>query len=133
MEDAVRLFEALVGPDPADNHTLAQLNLTLPANYTQFLQRGALAGARIGVLRQISELQEGDAEVSALFQAALGALGQAGAVLVDDFRIGGNRLGADWDANRGGQGPAIGAPAALPQDQGWSHRSRVNGSKLPDG
>jgi hypothetical protein len=108
----VRVFEAMVGPDPLDNHTLAQLNLTLPANYTQFLTSGGLAGARVGVLRQISELPGADGEVSALFQAALGALGQAGATLVD-FRIAGNLLGSDWDADRGGEGPAIGEAAGL--------------------
>lgn len=39
---------------------------------------------------------------------ALGALRQAGATLVDNFRIRGNRLGLEWDANRGGEGPATG-------------------------
>lgn len=29
-------------------------------------------------------------------------------MLVNDFHITGNALGRDWDANRGGQGPALG-------------------------
>ena len=31
-----------------------------------------------------------------------------GATLVDDFHIQGNQYGQDWDANRGGFGPALG-------------------------
>lgn len=32
----------------------------------------------------------------------------AGAVLIDGVHLTGNRLGRDWDANRGGLGPALG-------------------------
>jgi hypothetical protein len=32
----------------------------------------------------------------------------AGATLVDGFRIQGNQYGRDWDAGRGGVGPALG-------------------------
>ena len=55
-----------------------------------------------------SNLPEADSAIQQLFELALGALRQAGATLVDNFAIQGNSYGQDWDAARGGQGPAIG-------------------------
>src|SRR4051794_26760348 len=53
----------------------------LPANYTQFLNRDGLRGARIGVPRQgIDGIQ---AQTAAVFDAALDTMRTAGAVLVD--------------------------------------------------
>ncbi|KAL4859438.1 Zinc finger CCCH domain-containing protein 40 [Chlorella vulgaris] len=107
--DAVRVLDGMAGPDPSDPLAPLLVNVSLPLNYTQFLQGPAgLAGARIGVLRQISGLPGADSGIQRLFEDALGALQQAGASLADDFRIVGNSLGRDWDANRGGLGPAIG-------------------------
>lgn len=109
VEDAVRVLDGMAGPDPSDPLAPLMVNVSLPLNYTQFLQGPAgLAGTRIGVLRQISGLPGADNGIQRLFEDALGALQQAGASLADDFRIVGNSLGRDWDANRGGLGPAIG-------------------------
>lgn len=85
------------------------LQATLPANYTQFLDPAGLRGARVGVLRQVSELPGTHPAIAALFEAALLALQRGGATLVERFAVRGNRLGLDWDAGRGGEGPAIGA------------------------
>jgi hypothetical protein len=59
-------------------------------------------------LPSCSNLPEADSAIQQLFELALGTLRQAGATLVEDFVIQGNSYGQDWDAARGGQGPAIG-------------------------
>src|SRR5215471_2628832 len=51
VEDAVAVFQVIVGEDPDDPVTAASRGRTIP-NYGQSLQRDALKGARIGVLRQ---------------------------------------------------------------------------------
>jgi hypothetical protein len=60
------------------------------------------------LLPSCSNLPEADSAIQQLFELALGTLRQAGATLVEDFVIQGNSYGQDWDAARGGQGPAIG-------------------------
>lgn len=84
------------------------VQVTLPSDYTQFLNLSALQGARIGIFTQISDLPGGDPEIHDMFITAVRDLRAAGAVLVDDFRIIGNSLGLDWHANRYGDGPALG-------------------------
>ncbi|KAI7836709.1 hypothetical protein COHA_009485 [Chlorella ohadii] len=109
VEDAVRVFEGMVGPvDPADPLSRLLQNVSLPTNFTQFLNATALKGVRIGVFRQISQLPGADPEILGLFEDALRSLRLGGATLVDQFTITGNRLGLDWDADKGGDGPAIG-------------------------
>jgi amidase len=49
-------------------------------NYSQFLNRDGLKGARIGVMRQFAGVHE---EIDALFSRALDALRAAGAIIVD--------------------------------------------------
>ena len=88
-----------LAPSPFPTHPP---QVSLPDNYTQFLDPGVLAGARIGVLSQISTLPGADPGVQALFDQALAAIAQAGATLVDNFNITGNRYGLDWQANRWG-------------------------------
>jgi amidase len=56
----------------------------LPTDYTQFLARGTLRGARIGVDRRyFGPVYGGGPDVVALAEAALDALRELGAVLVD--------------------------------------------------
>lgn len=55
VEDAVRLFQATVGVDPADNNTSLQSNATIPANYTQFLDpNGLRVGPSFGASARLS-------------------------------------------------------------------------------
>jgi amidase len=53
----------------------------IPANYTQFLSANGLAGARIGVTRQ--GIDDASAFTAAVFDDALAAMTDAGAILVD--------------------------------------------------
>ena len=54
VADAVAVLEVIVGQDPADPVTFESEG-QVPENYRQFLDAGALQGARIGVLRQLFE------------------------------------------------------------------------------
>ena len=54
VADAVAVLEVIVGQDPADPVTFESEGL-VPESYRQFLDAGALQGARIGVLRQLFE------------------------------------------------------------------------------
>ena len=54
VADAVAVLEIIVGQDPADPVTFESEG-RVPDNYRQFLDAGALQGARIGVLRQLFE------------------------------------------------------------------------------
>ena len=86
MEDAVAVFQVVVGEDPDDPTTTAARGR--PAvNYAASLVRDGLKGARIGVLRQAYERETTDAEVVQVFTAALEDLRRAGAVVVDPARV----------------------------------------------
>ena len=54
VADAVAVLEVIVGQDAADPVTFESEG-RVPENYRQFLDAGALQGARIGVLRQLFE------------------------------------------------------------------------------
>ena len=86
VEDAVRVFEVIAGYDPADPMTEKCKDL-VPDNYTQFLQADGLKGARLGVLRQLSNRAGADSGMLALFEKALANLTEAGAVIVDPIEI----------------------------------------------
>jgi amidase len=86
VADAAAILGAVAGPDPRDPATAAAAGRA-HADYTQFLDRDGLRGARIGVLRDpgtIGYNQHGDA----VFEAALLALARLGAELVDPVAIG---------------------------------------------
>ncbi len=82
VTDAAILLGVIAGPDPADPVTAAARDLD-HGDYTQYLDAGALRGARIGVLRQLAERQGADAEVLLRFDEALSDLRAAGATVVD--------------------------------------------------
>jgi Asp-tRNA(Asn)/Glu-tRNA(Gln) amidotransferase A subunit family amidase len=91
VEDAARVLHCLVGFDAADPVTargVGQFDLPDPTQ----LNRDALKGARIGVLRQSmgsgSEPDSADfAKVGAVFDAAIDELRAAGAVVIDPVQI----------------------------------------------
>jgi Asp-tRNA(Asn)/Glu-tRNA(Gln) amidotransferase A subunit family amidase len=92
VEDAVAVFQVIVGEDPADPVTLAQSPLSAfrpagkpPAvpDYSRSLARDGLKGARIGVLRQAYERETTDPEIIAVFVRALEDIRTAGATVVD--------------------------------------------------
>ena len=91
VADAATLLTVVAGPDPADPVT--QLDADRPKlDYTRFLDRHGLRGARIGVFRQYFNDAKTDPEVKAVTEQALHTLQQEGAVLVDPFSI------PDYDA-----------------------------------
>ena len=85
VEDATRIMEVMVGIDSKDPITKNSLGKT-PNNYTQYLEKNGLQGARIGILRILSEY-EVDPEIKGLFENAILDLKSLGAVIVDPVII----------------------------------------------
>ncbi len=93
VEDAVAVFQAVVGEDPDDPVTLAApfVNEALRPqgrprsvpDYRAALIRDGLQGARIGVLRQAYERDTTDPEIVHVFMAAVKDLQRAGATIID--------------------------------------------------
>lgn len=82
VEDAVRVFEVIAGYDPADpltEHAQGQV----PENYTQYLQKDGLKGARIGVMKALTEIGEPSPEILALFNQAVADMEKAGATVIE--------------------------------------------------
>lgn len=89
VEDAVKVLEVIAGYDPQDSLTLYSEGKT-PSNYTQYLDREGLKGARIGVLRNLVD-NNPDEEVYALFEKALFDMEEQGAEIIENVEI------ADFD------------------------------------
>jgi Asp-tRNA(Asn)/Glu-tRNA(Gln) amidotransferase A subunit family amidase len=90
VADAAALLTVVAGSDPADPVTsiaAAQFPHRSDIDYTQYLDRHGLKGARIGVFRQYFETDKTDPEVKALTEQVLKTLRQEGATLVDPFTI----------------------------------------------
>ncbi|MDI1324008.1 MAG: amidase family protein [Algoriphagus sp.] len=85
VEDAVRVLEVTAGYDPEDPLTKYSEG-KIPANYSQFLIKDGLKGARIGVFRTLSE-KDVDPEISTLFNQALADMERMGAVVVDSVEV----------------------------------------------
>jgi amidase len=101
VDDAVKVFQVIVGEDPADRVTAAAHEHPAP-NYAASLDRDGLRGAVIGVLRQAYERPTTDPEIVRVFQAALEDMKRAGATIVDPATV-------ELDgARRGGGGPCMG-------------------------
>jgi Asp-tRNA(Asn)/Glu-tRNA(Gln) amidotransferase A subunit family amidase len=76
------VFNVVVGEDAADSATLGH-GERAEGDYRPHLRRGALRGARIGVLRQAYERPTTDSQVVAVFTRALDAMRAQGATIVD--------------------------------------------------
>jgi amidase len=83
VADAAMVLGALAGADPADSATRVP-GRRAEADYTKFLDRGGLRGARIGVVHKSYDFSE---SVAGVLRAALDAMKQEGAVLVDPVEI----------------------------------------------
>lgn len=83
VADAAALLGALAGVDAADSATKAP-GRKAQADYTQFLDKAGLKGARIGVVRRPYDFDESVAKV---LGAAYDAMKHEGAVLVDPVEI----------------------------------------------
>lgn len=86
VEDAVRVLEVIAGYDPADPITKASEG-KLPKNYTQFLKKNGLKGARLGVFRRYVDAPTTDSQIKALVAKAIEDLKAQGAVVVDPFEV----------------------------------------------
>ncbi|MFA9453598.1 MAG: amidase, partial [Candidatus Aminicenantaceae bacterium] len=86
VEDTAILLGVLAGPDPADPVTQAGRG-KIPEDYLGFLDRNGLQGARLGVLRFLSDTATADAEIAELFEAAIADLRRLGAEIVDPFQL----------------------------------------------
>ena len=86
LEDAVTVFQVIVGEDPDDPVTQASRGRTRE-NYAAALKADALRGARIGVLRQAYERDGTDQEIVDVFMAAVADLRKAGAAIVDPATV----------------------------------------------
>lgn len=91
VEDATRMMEVMLGVDPKDPITQYSTGKTVEA-YTDYLQPDGLEGARIGVLRELSEA-EVDPTIKSLFEQAIKDLDSLGAELIDPIVIPGF---AEW-------------------------------------
>src|SRR5262249_23672544 len=80
VTDAAILLGAMTGEDGRDPATTVTSGRPR-IDYTTFLDAGGLRGARIGVARERVTGQNGRVDV--LFEAAIEAMAEAGAVLVD--------------------------------------------------
>ncbi len=97
LEDAVAVFQVIVGEDPDDPVTLsapyAQEGLRPQGRPTAIpdskasLVRDGLKGARIGILRQAYERNTTDQEIVSVFMAAVEDLKKAGATIVDPAAV----------------------------------------------
>ena len=91
VTDLAKLLDVMVGYDPEDPITARGLG-HIPETFTQFLNKGGLKGARLGILRESIGLNaEPDSEdfkkVSEVFDRAVGELKAAGAEIVDPIVI----------------------------------------------
>jgi amidase len=83
VADAAALLGALAGVDPDDSATRVP-GRKAAADYTKFLDRAGLRGARIGVVHKSYDFSE---SVASVLRAALDAMKREGAVLIDPVEI----------------------------------------------
>jgi amidase len=86
VEDATKVFQAIVGEDPNDPVT-ATARGHLPQDYAASFDRNGLRGAVIGVLRQAYERDTTDPEIVRIFTTAVEDLRRAGATIVDPAKV----------------------------------------------
>jgi Asp-tRNA(Asn)/Glu-tRNA(Gln) amidotransferase A subunit family amidase len=85
VEDATRVLEIIAGYDPEDPITKYS-NGKIPDNYQQYLQEDGLKGARIGILRELSE-NDPNPEIKILFENAILDMQSLGAEIIDGIDI----------------------------------------------
>ncbi len=86
VTDGARVFDVIAAYDAADPYTVPGRNKA-EDDYTTFLDRNALQGKRIGVLRALVDTDDSDPEITGIFEQALVELRQAGAEIVDPFVV----------------------------------------------
>jgi len=82
VTDAAIMFDAIVGYDPPDPQTAANVG-NIPKSYTDFLQLTGLHGARIGLLTTLLGTDPADAEVASVVRGAVDEMKGQGVEVVD--------------------------------------------------
>jgi amidase len=103
MEDAVQVFQVIVGEDPRDPATAVAKGRAIP-DYSKSLDRSGLKGAVIGVLHEAYERESTDPEIVKIFVAALENLRRSGATVIDPAKV----EGLDGVKRQTGTGPCMG-------------------------
>ena len=103
VEDAVKVFQVIVGEDPRDPVTAAAKGRAIP-DYSKSLDRNGLKGAVIGVLHEAYERDTTDPEIVRIFMAAVEDLRRAGATVIDPAKVD----GLDGVKRPTGTGPCMG-------------------------
>jgi amidase len=85
VTDAVRVLQVISGPDPLDSMTRYSQGKVQP-DLISLLNRQALRGKRIGVLRQLSE-RDHDPKIADLFAESLNDLERLGATIIDPVEV----------------------------------------------
>ncbi len=96
VTDGAKVLSVIAGVDDADPYT-AYRSAQKDIDYTQFLDKEALKGKRIGVLSALAQDYETDPEIVEVFDRAIAELAAAGAIIVDDFEI--KNLDSHMNAN----------------------------------
>lgn len=86
VTDAVAVFDVIAGYDAADPVTAASLEHK-SKRYADYLLANGLDGARIGVVRQLSNTDTTDPEIIERFNEALKDMEKAGATIVDPVEV----------------------------------------------
>ncbi|MGI9203615.1 MAG: amidase [Woeseiaceae bacterium] len=86
VADGAKVFNVVSTFDPADPYTIAGKDHHVD-DYTQFLDKNALRGKKIGVLGALVSTEDADEEITQVFTQAVADLNAAGAVIVSDFAI----------------------------------------------
>lgn len=86
VADAAAVLTAVAGYDPADPITAAS-NGHVESDYSKFLVKDGLRGARIGVFRRYLDDPKGDPEVKVLTDRAIADIKAQGAVVIDPFDV----------------------------------------------
>ena len=96
VADAVQIFDVIAGYDPSDVRT-EESRGKRPESYIPFLTRDGLRGARIGVVRQLSDTETADPDTLRLFNQALKDLKDGGAEIIDPVTIPAlDEIGSTW-------------------------------------
>jgi amidase len=82
MIDLVTVLDVTVGADPADAQTVAAAG-HVPATYREFLSKGALHGARLGLLKAYLETSTPFGEVTTVIRRAVNVMAQNGAEIIE--------------------------------------------------
>lgn len=86
VTDLAVMMDGMVGADPEDPVSVEAAR-HIPTTYTTSLDRNALKGARLGVLRQVFTPEVTDPRILAHFEKTLAELRAAGAEIIDPFEV----------------------------------------------